>query len=185
MNNVRWPILVGGGVITLLLVAILASGFGKDPKIIVPTLAENPAPGFSLVDLDGKTWTLEELKGKPVYINFWSTWCGPCKVEHPMLLQLARMYPDVQFLGVIYQDKPKAIEVQMKRMPYSELMAGLESAGIAYPNLIDPGGRKAIEYGITGVPESIFVDRTGLVTHKENGPLSPQLAREQLDRIRQ
>lgn len=184
--NVRWPILVVGGVVTLVLVAILGSGFDNgDVHTLPDELSGDPAPTFALVDLDGKEWKLSELKGRPVLINFWSTWCLPCKQEHPMLLDLARQYSDVQFLGVVYQDKAKAIEVQMGKFPYDELMRSLAEAGVQYPNLIDPQGRAAIEYGIGGVPESFFVDRTGLVVHKQIGPLTAAIAREQLDRIRQ
>lgn len=183
--TVRWPILVGGALFTAVLVAILGSGFGGPPVQELPDkLSGDKAPGFALVDLDGKTWSLEELRGTPLLINFWSTWCLPCKQEHPMLLGLAEQYPDVQFLGVIYQDEPRKVSIQMSRFPYGELMQSLARAGVAYPNLVDPNGRAAIEYGIGGVPESFFVDRSGMVVHKQIGPLSAPVAREHLERIR-
>ncbi len=182
--KVKWPILAAGVVGTLLMVALLASGFGKDPTALPDELTGDRAPTFRLVDLQGRQWALADLRGRPVLINFWSTWCGPCKLEHPMLLQAAQAYPDVQFLGVIYNDEKKAVDVQMRRPPYDQLMAALADSGVAYPNLEDPQGRVAIDYGVGGVPESFFIDRDGIVTYKQVGPLSPDIARRELDRIR-
>jgi len=184
MTRVKWPILAGGAIVTLLLVALLASGFGKDPKALPDTMTGRDAPRFSLVDLQGREWSLAELEGKPVFINFWSTWCGPCKMEHPMLLQAAREYTDVQFLGIIYNDDNAKVAMQMRRSPYDSLMAALSERGVVYPNLDDGEGRVALDYGVGGVPESFFIDRTGRVTHKEVGPLTPQRLRAELDRIR-
>ncbi|MBX2802886.1 MAG: TlpA family protein disulfide reductase [Myxococcales bacterium] len=182
-SKVNWPILAVGLGVTLPLMALLYAGFGKDPTALPDALTGDPAPTFRLVDIEGKEWALADLKGKPVFINFWSTWCGPCKVEHPMLLQAASAYPDVQFLGIIYSDEAKKVDRQMRAPPYRDLMATLDSAGIAYPNLDDPTGRAAIDYGVGGVPESFFVDRSGMVTFKQVGPLSPDIARRELDRI--
>ncbi len=184
MNRVNWPIMGVGVAVTLLIVALLASGFGKDPKALPDQLTGRDAPTFQLADLQGNVWTLDELEGKPVFINFWSTWCGPCKMEHPMLLQAAREYTDVQFLGIIYSDENAAVEMQMRRPPYTQLMASLGERGVRYPNLDDSSGRVALDYGVGGVPESFFIDRTGRITHKEVGPLTPQKLRAELDRIR-
>ena len=145
------------------LVALLASGFGNDPMAIRSQLVGKEAPPFELVDLDGTPVQLDDLRGSPVVLNFWSTWCGPCKYEHPMLLQAARANPDVRFFGVIYQDEPAKIRAYLRR------------EGASYPHLEDPAGRVAIDYGVTGVPESFFIDRNGVVVHKQNGPLDPTM----------
>lgn len=101
-----------------------------------------------------------------------------------MLLQAAREYNDIQFLGIIYSDENAAVEMQMRRPPYDALVSALDQRGITYPNLDDGSGRVALDYGVGGVPESFFIDRTGRITHKEVGPLTPQKLRAELDRIR-
>ncbi|HHO52108.1 MAG TPA: TlpA family protein disulfide reductase [Deltaproteobacteria bacterium] len=183
--KVKWPILIVGLGGTAALIALLATGFSANINTAVTdVITGKQAPAFELVDLQGRTWSVEELEGKPVFINFWSTWCGPCKMEHPMLLQAAKAYPDVQFLGIIYNDAAAAVDVQLRRPPYNRLMSELESAAIEYPNLSDPDGRTALRYGVVGVPESFFVDRTGLVTYKQVGPLNADTAKRELARIR-
>lgn len=169
--NVRY--LLAGLAIVVPLLLFLASGFGNDPHAVPDVRTGTPAPSFHLVDLDGKDWSMEELKGKPVVLNFWSTWCGPCKYEHPLLLQAAKAYPDVVFLGVIYSDEPDAVRRY------------LAQKGQAYPHLIDPTGAIAIDFGVTGVPESYFIDKQGVIVHKEAQALYPQTLQPLLARIRQ
>jgi cytochrome c biogenesis protein CcmG/thiol:disulfide interchange protein DsbE len=171
-RRVKWPILVVGLVLIAGLLMILASGFGKNPNAIPDARTGDRAPAFELVDLDGKRWTLEELSGRPVVLNFWATWCGPCKYEHPLLLAAARSYTDVVFLGIIYSDEPA------KARRY------LEVEGTAYAHLVDPNGRVALDYGVGGVPETYFIDRAGLIVQKVAAPLGPQTLRPALDRIR-
>jgi len=171
-RRIKWPILVVGLVLIVGLVMVLASGFGKNPNALPDARTGDRAPAFALSDLDGGHWTLEELSGRPVVLNFWATWCGPCKLEHPLLLSAARAYPDVVFLGVVYSDEPD------KARRY------LDEQGTAYPHLVDPDGRVALDYGVGGVPETYFIDRTGRIVQKVAAPLVPQIIRPALDRIR-
>lgn len=153
-GKVNMGVLVGGLLFTIPLIALFASGFGKDPNEIPSVLEERPAPGFSLTDLDGRQHALSNLAGRPVVINFWSTWCGPCKMEHPALQQAAQMNPDVTFLGVIYSDDTDKVRRYLKKV------------GSAYPTLVDDGNRTAIDYGVTGVPETFFIDGQGVIRRK-------------------
>ncbi len=152
-------VLVGGLVLTGALVAVLASGFGRDPKALPSVLEQKPAPEFIKSDLDGNEWRLSALKGRWVVINFWSTWCLPCKSEHPLLLSAASEYPDVQFLGVVFSDEIPKVDAYLRKN------------GSAYPHLADPDGRMAIDYGVGGVPETFFIGPDGTIVKKIVGPL--------------
>jgi cytochrome c biogenesis protein CcmG/thiol:disulfide interchange protein DsbE len=102
---------------------------------------------------------LDSLRGKPVVINFWATWCVPCFQEHPALTEAARSFPDVQFLGIVYEDD-EALTQQF-----------LRERGSAYPTLMDKEGRAAIAFGVFGVPETFFIDAGGRIVEKFVGPL--------------
>lgn len=158
-GRVNIGILIGGFAITAILGVILYGGFGKDPRAVPSMLVNRPAPDFSLETTDGETIRLSELRGKPVILNFWSTWCQPCKLEHPLLLAAPAQYPDVVFLGAVYADEPAAARMFLKR------------GGQTYPQLLDPGGRVAIDYGVAGVPETYFINAGGTIIHKQIGPL--------------
>lgn len=169
--KLNWKVLIAGLVIIVPLIAILASGFGNDPRALPSVLEGREAPTFTLTDLDGRTWSPSDLEGRPVVLNFWATWCAPCKVEHPVLLESARTHPEVQFLGIVYGDS----ETNARRY--------LASAGSAYPSLVDPDNRTAIDFGVAGVPETFFIDRRGVIVHKHSGALTPGIMREMLQEI--
>ena len=136
------------------------ANLGRDPHSVRSPLVGQPAPPFKLVPVGGGApVTLESLRGKPVVMNFWATWCVPCFQEHPALVASARFLPDVQFLGIVYEDE--------------EARTGefLRQEGSAYPSLMDKDGRTAIAYGVFGVPETFFIDRNGRIVEKHVGPL--------------
>jgi cytochrome c biogenesis protein CcmG/thiol:disulfide interchange protein DsbE len=166
-RRINWPVLVGGAAVLLPLVAILASGFGKDPHYIPVATVGKPAADFALQDLDGNTVKLSELRGHPVVLNFWSTWCGPCKMEFPVLQTQPPLYPDVKFVGAIYSDDPNAV-----RRWFSNPRLRLP-----YPQLIDPEGRTALDFGVSGVPETYFINGDGMIVHKHVAPIDPDTLR--------
>jgi cytochrome c biogenesis protein CcmG, thiol:disulfide interchange protein DsbE len=171
-RRVNWAILGPGIALVAILVAILASGFGNDPHAVPSMLEGRGAPQFTTQTLDDAKVDLASLRGSPVVLNFWSTWCQPCRLEHPYLQAAARAFPDVKFFGVLYSDDPA------KARRY------LQQNDSAYPILLDPGGRMAIDYGVTGVPETFFIDKEGRIRHKFNGPLPPDVLQTYITELR-
>ena len=157
----RKVLIIGALIVTPLLV-FLALSFGKDPRAIDSPLVGRTAPDFALHGLDGEMVRLADLRGKPVVINFWATWCQPCIAAHPVLQAGAKQYEDdVAFLGVIYQDEPE------------EIQAFVDRRGAWGPSLVDEGGTVAIAYGVYGAPETFFIDRQGVIVRKVTGALQP------------
>lgn len=165
-------VLMVGVLLVVPLVGLLAVSFRFDPKIVESPLIGKPAPDFTLQDLDGNVVSLSELRGTPVIINFWSTWCPPCIQEHPLLEQAAQAYRGrIHFLGVIYQDEPATIQ------------RFLDERGEWGPSLVDPENRVAIAYGVFGPPETFFIDSEGTIVDKVIGGLYPQYLRNALESL--
>ncbi len=155
-------VLIAGVVVALPLVGLLVLSLGRDPHKVDSPLIGQSAPAFSLRPIGGGApVTLETLRGKPVVVNFWATWCVPCYQEHPVLQQAARvMERDVSLLGVIYEDEE------------AKVAGFLRQQGSAYPTLMDDGGKMAIAYGVYGVPETFFISPDGTIVDKYVGPLT-------------
>jgi cytochrome c biogenesis protein CcmG/thiol:disulfide interchange protein DsbE len=149
---------------------LVPAGSAGDVPTFVSPLMNRPAPAFTLEDLNGRKVSLASYKGKAVLINFWATWCGPCKVETPWLVQLRNQYAPQGFevLGVSTDDldadnkKLLAEEKQevakfaeQMKMPYPVLLAG--------DTLSKPYG------GLDALPTSFFVDRSGKVVATQLG----------------
>lgn len=170
---VNWKILLGGLLVIAPLVWILYSGFGKDPHALPSTMEGRPAPAFMLQDLDGAPVSLESLRGTPVVLNFWATWCLPCAQEHPYLVEGSRAYAGrVAFYGVLYGDKAESAR---------EFLA---KKGAAYPTLVDEDQSTAIDYGVAGVPETFFIDSQGVIVRKVSGPVNMAALVEILENLR-
>ncbi|MFL5799228.1 MAG: TlpA family protein disulfide reductase [Actinomycetota bacterium] len=131
------------------------------------------APNFDLRSLEGQRISLASLRGHPVVLNFWASWCLACRVEHPDLTAAWQRWGNrgVVFLGIIYQDTPQAAR---------EFLSGL---GGAWPSLIDPGGRFALDYGVYGVPETYFISGGGKIVFKRTGPSTYSLLRRWIERL--
>jgi cytochrome c biogenesis protein CcmG/thiol:disulfide interchange protein DsbE len=160
---VNRTVLIIGILIVAAVVFVLFAGLGKDPSHIDSPLVGRPAPPFALKAVGtGEMLDIEKLRGKPVILNFWATWCGPCYEEHPTLVANARNLPGVQFVGVVFNDDE------------DKIMRFLAERGTAYPTVLDANGKTAIAYGVGGVPETFFINPEGKIMAKFEGPLSTE-----------
>ena len=171
MNRV---VLIVGLVITACIVGVLFAALGKNPQKIESPLIGREAPRFALREVGtGRTVDLASLRGKPVVINFWATWCAPCYTEHPVLVETAqRLAPGVHFLGVVFDDSEEKI------------LAFLRDRGSSYPTVVDQAGKTAIAYGVGGVPETFFVNPSGRLVSRYDGPITQELLIEHIEKAR-
>jgi cytochrome c biogenesis protein CcmG, thiol:disulfide interchange protein DsbE len=170
---VNRKVLLVGLLGALPLVALLLAGLSRDPRYIDSPLVGRPAPPFRLVPVGGGApVTIESLRGRPVVLNFWATWCVQCADEHPALVTAARGLADqAVFLGAVYQDTETNVLESLRERPS------------AYPILMDKGARAAIAYGVYGVPETFFISADGVIVDKQIGPLTPAGLAERLAKI--
>jgi len=120
---------------------------------------EQIAPDFSLMSFDGRDIKLSDLRGKPVVLNFWASWCGPCRLELPLLEKMWQRYKDngVVFLGVNIMDIEDEARVFIKNFRLS------------YTNLQNPPGDVASKYGVAVLPVTFFIDKEGKIRGKNFG----------------
>ena len=155
--------------LTLLPLALFAVLFGyfalglkRDPHILPSALIDRPAPEFSLPPLvETKPGVARaDLAGGPVLVNFFASWCVPCRAEHAILERLAA--DGVTIDGIDYKDKP------------DDAKRWLAELGDPYRRLgVDRDGRVAIDFGVYGVPETYVIDRAGAIRYRHVGPITP------------
>jgi cytochrome c biogenesis protein CcmG/thiol:disulfide interchange protein DsbE len=154
--------------IFIVLVGFLAIGLKLDPREVPSPLIGKPAPDFKLALLSdpAKQLSPADLRGKVWLLNVWASWCGSCRQEHEVLLDLAKQ-GSVPIYGMDYKDQPGDAQAVLNRYgnPYVE-------------TVVDLNGRAGINYGVYGVPETYLIDRNGIIRYKHTGPLT----RESLDK---
>ena len=151
----RWLVVLGlVGVLAILGLGLARASAGQ--------VDSGAAPDFELTTFDGLTLRLSDLRGKVVVINFWASWCIPCRDEAPVLEAAWRAYRErgLILIGVDYADTER------------EALAFIAEFGLTYPNGPDLGTRISQTYRIQGVPETFFVDRSGILRGVYIGPLT-------------
>ncbi len=158
MSNYSRYIPLGLLILLMFIIAIalarpLSPNFGTSP------LLDKALPVFEAINRDNQTITTEDLIGKPVIINFFASWCTPCKLEHPILLSASKN-KSVRVIGIIYGQDPN-------------LDTFLQENGNPYEMILrDPGGAIALKLGVSGVPETFALDGDGLLRFHQAGALS-------------
>jgi cytochrome c biogenesis protein CcmG/thiol:disulfide interchange protein DsbE len=150
--------LLAAAVLPLILLALLAAmlvvrGGGS------PTAIGAVAPDFAITDVSGQPVRLSELRGRPVIVNFWASWCVPCEDQFPMLREAYERYADdgLAVIGIIYQDRSQAARDFMARH------------GAEWTAAADPEGRVADAYRVLGPPETFLIARDGTITARALG----------------
>ena len=157
-------------VLFVILVVFLAIGLGRDPHKLPSALINKPAPEFALAELRDPTKIIspQQMRGKVWILNVWGSWCPACREEHPFLMEIARSGV-VPIYGLSWKDKRE------------DALAVLSELGDPYIlNMSDFDGRVAIDYGITGAPESYLIDKNGVIRYKEPGQLTPEIMRNKI-----
>lgn len=164
--------------LVLVLVAVVASlalSFRRDPQDIRTGTVGKPAPAFDLPQLgtDGRI-ALDSYRGRVVVLNFWASWCVPCKQENPALTRVWERYrmSEVVLLGIVYQDTTEAALDYTRRM------------GNTWPSVIDVEGRTAIAYGVFGIPETYFVGPDGVIAGRHIGPIDEETLIKGIEELR-
>ena len=166
------------GLVLLAIIGVL------DFRLLIPGLAGrsetgevspdigSPAPDFVLDDLSGNPVKLSDLKGRLVVLNFWATWCTPCRTEMPEFQEIYQQYePDLVVLGINLEQKP------------AEIQDFVSQLGITYPILLDIEGLVSKLYKVIQLPNTYFIDRQGIIRIRHIGFLSSDQFHQYLDRV--
>jgi cytochrome c biogenesis protein CcmG/thiol:disulfide interchange protein DsbE len=157
-------------IIFLLLVGFLAVGLRLDPREIPSPLVGRSAPDFSLPQLQDpeKVFSPKDVTGKVWLLNVWASWCGGCKDEHPLLMQLAQG-GEVPIYGMDYKDRPQEARAWLRQWGNPYLLTA-----------VDETGRVGIDYGVYGVPETYVIDQRGAIRYKQIGPLTEEVVTKKI-----
>lgn len=165
MSDTRrlWPVLLPVVFFTALAV-LLWRGLAGDPSEIPSALIGRPVPEMTLPAIEGMgvpAFDTAGLKaGSVTVVNVWASWCGPCRVEHPLLQQLAKR-TDIRLVGINYKDEPENARRFLGTLgqPFAAIVADRE-------------GQAAVDWGVYGVPETFIVDGAGLIRYKWIGAIT-------------
>ena len=155
------------------LVIYFGVGLQRNPSFIPTVMIDQPVPAFDLPAIEGydEGFSSADLGGQITLINFFGSWCVGCRIEHPFLMELAAR-GDIPIMGIDWRDPPGAGA------------AWLERHGDPYTRIGDDfAGRTAIDFGITGAPESFLVDQKGRIRYKQVGPITPQIWLEDIEPV--
>jgi len=141
------------------LLLLLFSGSSLAASTLTPLYDRPPAPDFNLADMDGNPVSLGDFRGQVLVINFWATWCPPCRKEMASIEKGAKWLArfNGHFITINMGEKPAAIQRYLKKQP------------VDLPILLDPDGKTAADWGVQGLPVTYVVDPEGRIAYKAIG----------------
>ena len=154
----------------IVVAGFLYVGLGLNPREIPSPFIGKPAPQFQLPQLarPEQNFSPSQMQGEVWLLNVWASWCAPCRVEHPLLVDLAKKNV-VPIVGLNYKDKRDAA------------LGWLGDLGDPYKvSVSDADGRVAIDYGVYGVPETFVIDKQGVIRFKQIGPITENVWRTKM-----
>lgn len=157
------PLLITVFLFVILLIYLLQN---KDPRKPPSALLNQPLPEFYIKGLINEDTILSNntIKNKITLINFFASWCAPCKVEHPLLMNLKKKYPELTIVGINFKDNNE------------DAIKFLLSTGNPYNFVgVDNNGAIGLEFGVFGLPETFFVNNQGKIIFKQTGPLTKKI----------
>jgi cytochrome c biogenesis protein CcmG/thiol:disulfide interchange protein DsbE len=158
----RWLAIIPLALLAVLVVVAFQQLSGEDPAPVTFRSPERPVPDRQMTTMDGAPFSLAALKGKPYLVNFWASWCTPCRAEHPFLVAMAEQ--KVEIIGILYKDPDQAAAkgiLQREGDPFSKIAT-------------DPSGDLGLDVGISGVPETFLVSSDGTIIKTMRGPIVDQ-----------
>ena len=172
----RWRVWSGVGVASAVLgvLALVLATVGSDTAPSSSTAGGDPAPAFRLTDVrdESRSVSLDDFRGRPVVLNFWASWCVPCRKEMPALQEVSEDVQDrIAFVGVNHQDSRR------------DAVAFLDETGVRFPAAYDPEGGTATAYGLYGMPTTVFISPDGRILERHRGEISEAELRRVLERL--
>jgi cytochrome c biogenesis protein CcmG/thiol:disulfide interchange protein DsbE len=167
LRTLKWTLPLA---IFVAIIGFLYAGLSHDPREVPSPLIDKPAPAFNLMQLHqpDRMLSTTDMHGKVWLLNVWASWCESCRIEHPLLVQLAQANV-VPIIGLNYKDK-----VDLGKQ-------WLADRGDPYAvSVVDADGRVGIDWGVYGVPETFVIDRNGVIRYKQIGPVTAEALEQKI-----
>ncbi len=171
-----WLLLTGLLLAVIVMAYVFNGRFGQNPRLVESPLIGEPFPALTLEYLEQEgSLDFADLEGQVLVVNFWASWCFPCRAEHPILTAASSAYADrgVHFVGIVYQDRAGTA---------SEFLDEF-GRGTNYSYVMDDDSRATVELGVFGIPETYFVGADGVIRGKVQGEVNARVVIDTIDAL--